>query len=93
MAGGGITSEAYKNQYSLLETVASESLEWDAKNKNVIYKNSIGKGEVKDIYQHFSNIEYILEPHNPLSFKKYILTTALKLKINNAQLLHKNFRI
>lgn len=40
------------------------------KNKNVIYKNSIGKGEVKDIYQHFSNIEYISEDKIDMSISK-----------------------
>lgn len=40
------------------------------KNKNVIYKNSIGKDEVKDIYQHFSNIEYISEDKIYMSISK-----------------------
>lgn len=40
------------------------------KNKNVIYKNSIGKDEVRDIYQHFSNIEYISEDKIYMSISK-----------------------
>ena len=40
------------------------------KNKNVIYKNTIGKEEIIDIYQHFSYIEYISEDKIYMSVSK-----------------------
>lgn len=56
----GVYGLTYFNAHPIYIIAMNGALVLD-KNKNIIYKKTIGKDEIRDIYQHFKYIEYVSE--------------------------------
>lgn len=65
----GVYGLTYFNAHPIYIIAMNGALVLD-KNKNIIYKKTIGKDEIRDIYQHFKYIEYVSENKVYMSISK-----------------------